>query len=343
VTAPIVFGVGVVLGVAAFSLAMSRSTRAEPRDVRAMWIVGMMFLVALSPWILWFLPDHDLPVKAPAEPWHGDSGCHDNSKPPWLIIGAIYLAVRAGPAPWMALLARRTIDATRVFRFAAWTLGIVGAIATVRLVIGGADGRDFTTYGALTPAHAEGWRADLLLDTLGQRHEIREADPIDDELTYTKGSGEPFATPGYTVAHPGAQVWIAGRPALFYDDDGALVGSYVGARDPSLIPPERRPHFAAWPRVASLDAQHRVLVGNAEDGSLLVVKIGYDGNVSAATEGDAWVFAAPPWTPWILAGLFALLGVLAVRYYQARLLASWFFLEGIVALLYAYTRFVCGS
>jgi hypothetical protein len=335
-----------VLGVAAMVL-VGRAPPlpgTPPPVVRALVAgsFGLLLLVVISPSALW-LADVSLPVERPPEPWreHG-MGCGDGG-PDWTLIVALYLVVRLGPAALGAIIGavRRSTtvpDATRAMKVMRVAFIAALAIALARCAVGGVPRSSFTTYGATTPPGASGWRLDLQLARLGERKPIPERGVIEGELEYHGGSHGGFSTGPYTSARDGLQAWVGGEPALFYVDHDELVGAYVAHRDPQQIPHARRPHFAAWPEVADADDRDLAIIGPADGGGTLVVRVSdTTGDVYAATEHDAWPFIAPRMVP-VLLGM--LLGAIAFALQRWTLLATWIYLEATAALLYGVARYL---
>jgi hypothetical protein len=345
VSAVVAAGVVLVLGIAAAILV--GNAPAQPGTsgplVRALALgsYAMLLLVVISPSVLW-LADVSLPVERPAEPWRDSGmGCGD-SGPEWPVLLAIYLLIRLGPGALLAIigaLRRRTSlpDAARPMRFVRVAFVVALAITLARCAVGGASRDAFTTYGATTPAGASGWRLDLQLARLGDRRPIPEGAVIEQELERHGGSHMGLSTGPYTSAREGMQAWVAGDPVLFHVEQGELVGSRVAHRDPQMIPHERRPHFAAWPEVARADEDDLAVIGRAEGGGWLVVRMSEYGYVYAANEHDAWPFVAPPWLP-VLVGM--MLGAVAFALQRWTLLATWIYLEATAVLLYGVARYL---
>jgi hypothetical protein len=318
--------------------------------------LGALMMVALSPSMA-LIEERPLPTARPPEPWREPgTGCSDDNGDHTLILLAavgIYLALRGGPAIGGMVVARvRRDDVPRrqpsgriALRVTTIAFAVVGGLVVARLAAGGAPVEHFTTYGAITPAGARGWRVDAALAlALGARSAVPEGAIIADELESHGGSHGGFIAGPYTSARAGLQAWVGDRPVLFHLDDAkVVVGSWVHRRDPEQIPHQRRPHFAAWPQVARLDRDHLVVVGRAADGGTLAVKVNdYDLGATAATCADAGLLVRPPLLPAIIAlfvgGGGLLLGRLGRRRDAAglRLLAAWFLLEATAVLLYGY-------
>lgn len=339
-----------LLGVAVFVLERRRAAPATParRDrVLAAAALGAILLVTLSP--SWLAVDsRDLPVERPAEPWRTPGeGCGDGGDHTGLLIVLLagYLAVRAGPAAGLAIHAarsappRRMPDGRAAARVATWAFAITAALATARVAACGAPGDRFTTYGAITPAGASGWRTDLALAiALDDAAPIPTGPPIADELEHHAGSHMLGSGP-YTTAARGLQAWVDGAPVLFRIDGARVVGSPVLHRDPAMIPPARRPHFAAWPRVARLDRRALAIVGPAAGGGTLAVKVSdHDLSAEPASYADAGLLARPRLWPWLLGLALGAAGLALARRDRApsRLAGAWLLLEATAVLAYAH-------
>jgi hypothetical protein len=335
-----------VLGVAAVILlghAPSRPGTPAPL-VRAFVAAGhgMVLLVVISPSALW-LADVDLPVARPAEPWRdGGMGCGGGG-PDWTVLVALYLVIRLGPAALGAIIgairSSTTVpDATRPMKVMRVAFIAALALALARCAVGGVSREQFTTYGATTPPGASGWRLDLQLARLGERKPIPERGVIERELEHHSGSHMPPAHGSFTSARDGLQAWVADEPVLFYVDHDELVGARVAHRNPQMIPHERRPHFSAWPEVARADDRELAIIGPADGGGTLVVRVSdSSGDVYASTEHEAWPFVAPPWVP-VLVGM--MLGGVAFALQRWTLLATWIYLEATAVLLYGVARYL---
>ncbi len=312
-----------------------------------------LLLVAISPSCL-LLDDRDLPVERPAEPWRDDGGgCnseHDDSSFALIVVVGLYLAVRGGLPIVVALGAvsqRRPPPTVPDGRFALRVVMVatsaVGVLATARMAACGARPDEFTTYGGLTPAKAEGWRVDRVLAwKLEERGPIPEGAVLLSELEDHEGSHMPPAHGPYTTALPGLQAWVDGAPVLFHRDAQRVVGSWVRHRD-ARISPERRPHFAAWPEVARLDADHLVIIGRGVDGGTLAVKVSErDLAAVAVTYVDVGLLVSPAIWPWMIGLILTAIGA-ALAWQRrgagtaaTRMLAAWLMLEATAVWLYGY-------
>lgn len=350
-----------VLGVAVLVIELRRAptstTATAGARVAVMGALGALVLVALSP-SLALVDLRDLPVERPAEPWRdatGGCGRDDGLGAGVMAIAlAIYVAVRGGPAviAMVAAAARRRPGAPRrlpdgraALRVATIAFAVTGGLATARLAAGGAAPEAFTTYGALTPAGARGWRVDAALAlTLGASAPIATGAPIADELAHHPGSHMPPASGPFTLARAGLQAWVGAQAVLFHvGDAGRVVGAPVSHRDPAMIPPARRPHFGTWPRVARLDDRHLAIVGTGADGGVLAVKVSdYDLGAVAATYADAGLLVRPRWWPWLLGAIVGAAGVALGRRAQRRdhpahrLIAAWLLLEATAVMTYGH-------
>lgn len=351
----VLLALGVTVVVVELRRAPPRATTwSRGRRVGVMGALGALMLVAVSPSI--FLIEHrDLPTERPPEPWRRPAeGCGDGDSHTLLLvmIVGIYVVVRGGPAAGGMIAAaagkpgrpRREPDGRFALRVATVGFAIVGGLVTLRVAACGAPPDRFTTYGALTPAGAGGWRVDAALAlALDGRRAIPEGTVIAEELERHGGSHGGLSSGPFTTARAGLQAWVGDAPVLFHleADTGRVVGSPVAHRDPSMIPHERRPHYAAWPEVARLDRQHLVIVGPAGDGGTLAVKVGdYDVRAVPATYADAGLLVRPPLFPWLLGLALAAFGLaLAHRARRrddagARMLGAWFIFESIAIMLY---------
>lgn len=351
----LLLALGVTVVVVELRRAPPRATTwSRRRRVMVMGALGALMMVAVSP-SMFLIEERNLPTERPPEPWRRPAeGCSDSGSHTLVlvVILGIYVAVRGGPAGGGMIGAavgkpgrpRREPDGRFAMRVATVGFAVVGGLVTLRVAACGAPPDRFTTFGALTPAGAGGWRVDAALAlALDERRAIPEGGVIAEELEHRGGSHGGLSAGPYTSARAGLQAWIGDAPVLFHLDAGTrrVVGSPVAHRDPSMIPHERRPHYASWPEVARLDDEHLVIVGPARDGGTLAVKVG-DGDLGAvpATYADAGLLVRPPLFPWLLGlafGAFGLaLGHLARRRDDAgaRMVGAWFILESIAIMLY---------
>lgn len=350
------------LGVAVLFVELHRAplvratTWSRGKRVAVAGALGALMMVALSP-SLALIEERELPTERPPEPWREPAtGCGDDNSDHSLILlvaVGIYVALRGGPAIGGMVVARaRREDVPRrqpsgrlALRITTVAFAVVGGLVGVRLAACGAPADHFTTYGAITPSGARGWRVDAALAlALEAREGVPEGAAIGEELASHGGNHGGFIAGSYTSARAGLQAWVGDRPVLFHlGDDQVIVGSWVESRDTELIPHQRRPHFAAWPQVARLDRDHLVFVGRAADGGTLAVKVNdYDLGAAAATYADAGLLVRPPRLPAAIALFFGGAGLVLGRAGRrrdnpaARMVAAWFLLEAIAVLLYGY-------
>lgn len=350
----LLLALGITIVVGELWRAPRRATTWSPgKRVVVMGALGALMMVAVSPSLL-LSESRDLPTERPEEPWRrGGMGCGESDAEAMLmmIAAAVYFAVRGGPAIGGAIGAathhpgpRREPDGRFALRAATSCFAVVGGLVALRVAACGAAPDEFTTYGAITPAGAAGWRVDTALAlTLGEPNAITEGDPLAEELKHHGGSHVGLSHGPSTTARAGLQAWIGDEPVLFHREQGTgrIVGSRVRHRDPEMIPHERRPHYAEWPQVARLDGRHLVIVGHATGGGTLAVKVS-DNSLDAvsATYADAGLVVRPQVLPWLLGFVIGIAGLALARRANrrddaaTRMFAAWILLEATAILLF---------
>jgi hypothetical protein len=333
----IAFGLAVI-GAVALAVAQSRqrgSQRAANRSAHGV-AAGLLVLLATAPltwtWVL-MLGESRLPVERPASP--GGMGCADDEPLgalTVLAVLAIFYAVTRGIPFLIAFAIARWRGKRRPGRAlpdGRTALGITGGVALgiaalvlVRLLLGGTAPDRFTTYGAITPEHASGWRADWLIGraATGAFEAMPDGEPIYDEAEYVPSTyrGDmplPIPTSHWKTA-PGAKIWVAGEPLLVEVRGGQPPFLRpVRHRNETQFPHERRAHFETRPRVAPAD-DGWVLAEQRADGSRFAVLLDDDGDQRAATVRTAGLLLVPPLWP-LLAGL-PLAALVAAMLYRRR-------------------------
>lgn len=256
-----------------------------------------------------------LPVRPPGNP----SSCSSTSSGDgWLIamVLLILVAIRLGPALVGFLVARRRAAATRpvvggrlTLVVASGCLGLVVLAVTTRVLMGGYAPADFTTYGALTPPGAKGWRARTVI----RRHQKGKLRPLalgESCESDTRSSGSCMSPGPYPV--DGLKAWIGGAPVNLTAT--GLVSLTVHPVVNSKMDPARRPHFDRMPKYARASKEKRelLLVGQQKDGSWMAVRVHISGtNVYAdgAQRDAVGLLLRPPSLPLIIALMLACLGL----------------------------------
>lgn len=314
------------------------------------FLLGLIACVAVSPQI-GLVFDRPLPVEPPANPLAGE-GCHDDSSDDaviLVIVLAVYFGARMGLGTLGALVRAaaspppRVVTGKPAMSVAAIFVGVIFPIASVRILLPGPTPDDFATYGALTPdAGARGWRADVVIDgtRAGPFVELPRLSGSVSDITSSSrshGSSGPYLKSG-------VHGWVADQPVLIFKDGERLVGAVVGDRDPSRVPPERRPHFETWPQVAPRGgADGWILVERRADGARFAMQTYEGGTADGVDLRDVWILVRPSEIPHGIAFMLILLGLACARASLRRgnspgfaLCAAWLWLEAGALDLYAY-------
>jgi hypothetical protein len=252
-------------------------------------------------------------------------------------LGAIVRAVAAPPS--------HVVTGQHAMKVGGLFLGVLFPIATVRVLLPGPTVDDFTTYGAITPdAGARGFRADLVIDgaRAGELHDIPVLSDAMSDVKRGGGGHGTFSTGPYLAS--GIHAWVGGVPVLIFKLEHELVGATVSDRTSANVPPERRPHFRSWPKVAPrADGEGWILVEHRPDGSRFAMNVTSYGEADSADLRDVWALVRPSEIPHGIAFALALLGLAFARASLRRgnspgfaLCAAWVWLEAGALELYAY-------
>lgn len=332
----IAFGLAVI-GAVALAVVQSRtreSLRAASRSAHGA-AAGLLVLLATAPltWT-WFLMlgESRLPVERPVSP--GGTGCSDGEPLGALTVVAVlavfYAVTRGVPfliafaiARWRSKRrpARALPDGHTALCVTSAAALVIGALVLGRLLLGGTAPERFTTYGAITPEHASGWRADRTIEraATGAFETMPDGEPIANEAEYVPSSyrGDmPLPIPSsHREIAPGAKIWVGGEPMLVeVRGDQPPFLRPVRHRSENQFPHERRPHFGSRPQVAPTTDGGWVLAEQRADGSEFAVLLYDDGDQRAATVGRTGLLLMPPLWPLLVAlPLTALSAALLLR------------------------------
>ncbi len=309
--------------------ASSESPPGRGARVLGLTLLALMATAPLTLFLAHAAADVPLPVKPPGP----STGCSSGSSHGdglllvSVVVGGL-LVTRGIPTLILGLIFRRQSrglpEVGRLLRITGSLAGVVVALVIVRFVLGGVPPKAFTTYGALTPPDAKGWRADEVLRRarggrpsypLGTAPAIEtDARRIHTHMALSPGPHEV----------PGLKAWIGGQPVnLIAKPPGHIAQQRVIRRSPS-IGPARRPQFASAPRYVPLGTRSEpvepfLLYERQRDGTVFAVKVQSLGeNVHAVSvkRAEVGLLLQPPGPPFLLAVLvvsFALLLIFFTR------------------------------
>ncbi len=285
----------------------------------------MLVIAPISPaWLFAFL-DPTLPVAAPG----GPGGCGDDGHTLGQLANVVVIVgvplLRGVPLLIAAVAARllrrpkRLPSGRLVCTGTSVALGVTLFVVGGRLVLGGAPPEQFSTYGAVTPPGARGWRARLVIDRLrtSELRALRNAGPatLSEYVSSSRASTNHMAPQlgGRTLAHDGLKIYVRdvayfvktrtrGDPQLFSLADP----------DEKTFPPERRPHFETIPEVAStMDGW--LLREQRSDGTVFAVVFQANGNARPASIHEVSWLVRPSWLPFLACLLACILLLYWIR------------------------------
>ncbi len=320
------------------------------------FMLGLISLVVLSP-ALALIFDRPLPVEPPVDP-HAGEGCGDSSSAgDELVVLAIviYLGARSGIgivaaiARAVAGAPKRLVSGHAGLTVAAFALALTHSAAWVRVLMPGPTPDDFATYGALTPDHgAEGWRAELMLRRArrGPLVEIPHGPALASDVEERRSSSHGSWSSGSRLKD-GLHAWVGGEPVIFYLTGDGVAGASVEQRSRNDVPPERRPHFQTWPRVAPAAGGGWIFIERRPDGASFALETYASATATGVDQREVWLLVRPsPW-PLVIATLLGLLGLWAAVTAHRRgdaaglgLVASWLWLEAAALDLFAYAPYL---
>lgn len=287
---------------------------------------GLLFaLVALplSCWLAlsvgWASSDRPLPVRPPGPP-SSCSGSSSEGDLLWLLVVGLVLLFQLGPSLVGFLLGRRKSrqgrplpDGHYSLRFGVILSGVALLATVVRLVLGGVPPEAFTTYGALTPPGAKGWRTEQViarqLADSASFTSLAQGEPLPSDM---RRGGSCMSMGPHEV--PGLKAWIGEAPVNIVRDPHQ--GFLVQALGESTVDPARRPRFDTGPLVAKgLGKGNWVLQSLQADGSLLAVSISADSQgphvyLRGVDRRQVGLLLRPPYWPGLIALALAVAALL---------------------------------
>ena len=292
------------------------------RNLRGLGVAVVAF--TFSSWltlaVAFSATDRPLPVKPPGTVSSCGSSSHGDAL--FVIIIVVVLVVlRFGPALIGFLVGRRKAGANRPLPHGRGLLFLGAALAgvslltvVVRLIMGGVSPKAFTTYGALTPPGAKGWRVERVIDrhlAAGARWETIEPGPSLPSDEQRIHSHMPLSAGPHEV--PGLKAWIAGEPVnIIFENDRFLAQPVVE----STVDEARRPHFDTAPKIAaarkkngsspdSRSSDYYLIKASQKDGAILAVRVSVsasspDVNLEGVDRQDVGLLLQPPLSPLLI-------------------------------------------